>query len=97
VLIPVIKFLPSVYDWRVRRPLWKWYDELRKLEVAMADRPEEHDKHREEIQRIDDGVSAIPLPLTYSEAHYNLRSYVEYVQRRLDTQSDPRSSTASQS
>lgn len=96
VLIPVMKFLPSIYDWRVRRPLWKWYDELRKLEDAMNERPEDHAKHLEEIQRIDDGVSAIPLPLTYSEAHYNLRAYVEYVQRRLDTQVDPQSSTASQ-
>ena len=50
----------------------------------MADHPEDREKHLQEIQRIDEGVSTIPLPLTYSEAHYNLRSYVEYVQRRLD-------------
>ena len=86
VLIPVIKWLPSIYDWRVRRPLWRWYRELRKLEVAMAEHPEQHGKHLQEIQRIDEAVSAIPLPLRYSEAHYNLRSYIEYVQRRLGAQ-----------
>lgn len=85
ILVPVFKFLPSIYDWRVRRPIWKWYEELHKLEAAIADHPEDHEKHLQEIQRIDEGVSAIPLPLTYSEAHYNLRSYVEYVQRRLET------------
>jgi hypothetical protein len=88
VMIPMIRFLPAIYDWRVRRPLWRWYDELRKLEGAMGEHPEQHDKHLEEIQRIDEAVSAIPLPLRYSESHYNLRSYVEYVQRRLETQTD---------
>ena len=85
ILIPLMRILPKVYDWRVRRPLWRWYGELHKLETAMADHPEDHDKHLQEIQRIDEGVSAIPLPLTYSEAHYSLRSYVEYVRRRLES------------
>jgi TRAP-type uncharacterized transport system substrate-binding protein len=86
VLIPVVKILPDVYDWRVRKPLWRWYKELRTLESAMADHPEDHEKHLLEMQRIDEGVSSLPLPVTYSEAHHNLRSYVEYVQRRLETQ-----------
>ena len=88
VLIPVFKLLPDVYDWRVRKPLWRWYKELRTLEAAMADQPDDHEKHLQEIQRIDDGVSMLPLPVKYSEAHHNLRSYVEYVRRRLEMQSD---------
>jgi TRAP-type uncharacterized transport system substrate-binding protein len=83
ILIPVVKLLPDVYDWRVRRPLWKWYDALRTLETAMADRPEETEKHQQELQRIDDGIATLPLPVKYSEAHHNLRSYAEYVRRHL--------------
>ena len=97
VLIPVIKFLPSVYDWRVRRPLWKWYDALRKLESAMADQPDAIDKHEQEMQRIEDGIATLPLPVKYSEAHHNLRSYAEYVRRHLDAYGSATSSEASAS
>jgi TRAP-type uncharacterized transport system substrate-binding protein len=95
ILIPVMKLLPSVYDWRVRRPLWKWYDALRKLETAMADQPEDTAKHQQELQRIDDGIATLPLPVKYSEAHHNLRSYAEYVRRHLDASTPAVSSEGS--
>ena len=83
VLIPVFKILPSIYDWRVRRPLWKWYEQLHDLEAAIAENPEDHDKHLETLERIDDEISSSPLPVHYSDPHYQLRSYLEFVQRRL--------------
>ncbi len=86
ILIPIVKFAPMIYGWRIRMRLWHWYDELKKLEVTMAEHPEERDKHLAEIERIDDAVTSIPLPLEYSEQQYNLRSHIEYVQRRLDAQ-----------
>ena len=52
----------------------------------MADEPANHAKHQAEMARIDDAVSGIPVPLHYSEPYYNLRSHVEYVQRRLEAQ-----------
>ncbi len=85
VLIPVVKLLPDVYDWRVRKPLWRWYSDLRTLESTLADHPEDHAKHAQEMQRIDDGIASLPLPVKYSEAHHNLRSYADYVRRRLKT------------
>ena len=86
VLIPLIKIVPLLYGWRIRKHLWYWYDELKKLEHAMADEPDNREKHQQEIERIDDAVSGIPLPQQYSEQHYNLRSHIEYVQRRLKAQ-----------
>jgi len=86
VLLPLIKIVPYLYTWRVRRRLWHWYEELKKLEIAMADAPSDQDKHRLEIGRIDDAVSGIPVPVAYSEHYYQLRSHVEFVRRRLDAQ-----------
>ncbi len=53
----------------------------------MADEPENHEKHQQELDLIEDAVSGIPLPLQYSEQHYNLRAHIEYVQRRLTSSS----------
>ena len=86
ILVPVIKFAPMLFGWRIRKRLWHWYDELKKLEAAMSEAPQDHEKHLAEINRIEDAVSGIPIPLEYSESYYNLHAHVEFVQRRLDLQ-----------
>lgn len=83
ILVPLVKIVPFLYTWRVRKRLWHWYDELKKLEQAMSDDPASLDKHAAEINRIDEAVWAIPVPVQYSEQYYNLRSHIEYVRRRL--------------
>lgn len=60
ILIPLFKIVPMIYTWRMRRRLWRWYEQLKKLEHAMAEAPADHEKHIAELARIDDAVSAIP-------------------------------------
>lgn len=84
ILIPLLKIVPMIYGWRVRKRLWHWYDELKKLEQSMSEESADHDKHQKEIDRIDEAVWTILVPAEYSEQYYNLRTHVEYVQRRLD-------------
>jgi hypothetical protein len=83
VLVPLIKIVPMLYGWRVRKRLWHWYDELKKLEQAMFDEPSQHEKHVAAFEHIDQSISALPVPIQYSEQYYNLRAHAEYVQRRL--------------
>jgi hypothetical protein len=93
VLVPVIKFAPMLFEWRINKRLWHWYDELKKLESAMADKPEDRETHAAELNRIDEGVSSLPVPVRYCEQHYNLRAHVEYVRRRMDTAPDAEPAT----
>jgi hypothetical protein len=86
ILLPLIKITPFLYTWRIRRRLWHWYDELKKLEISMADAPADREKHLQEIERIDAAVAGIPVPVAYSEQYYQLRSHVEFVRRRLNGQ-----------
>jgi TRAP transporter TAXI family solute receptor len=87
ILVPLFKVVPFLYTWRVRKRLWHWYEELKKLEHAMHDTPVEHQQHLAEIDRIDEAVSDIPVPVQYSEQYYNLRAHVELVRRRLNAHS----------
>jgi TRAP transporter TAXI family solute receptor len=86
VLIPLFKIVPLLYGWRVRKRLWHWYDELKALEQAMSGTPENREVHQTQIERIDEAVRAIAVPVEYSEQYYNLRAHVEYVRRRLEGQ-----------
>ena len=86
ILVPLIKIVPMIYSWRIRKRLWHWYEELKKLEATMSENPDDHQKHLAEMQRIDEAVWAIPVPIEYSDQYYNLRAHTEYVQRRLESQ-----------
>jgi hypothetical protein len=39
-----------------------------------------------EIERIEDAVSHIRFPLTFSDQLYNLRSHIEIVRRKITSQ-----------
>jgi TRAP transporter TAXI family solute receptor len=86
ILIPLIKIAPFVVSWRIRRRIWHWYEELKKLEHAIIESPTDQENHLAEIDRIDAAVTVLPVPIGYSEQYYNLRAHVEYVRRRLNTQ-----------
>ena len=86
ILVPLIKIVPMIYSWRIRKRLWYWYEALKKLELDMSDNPADHATHLAEMARIDEAVWAIPVPVEYSDQYYNLRAHAEYVQRRLESQ-----------
>lgn len=85
ILLPLIKLVPLVYKWRVRQRLLVWYEKLKGLERSIATNASADDlgQHWDEIEKIEAGVSEIPVPLGFSEQFYNLRSHIELVRQRL--------------
>jgi TRAP transporter TAXI family solute receptor len=85
VAVPLSKILPMAYQWRVKRRILFWYDKLKKLErqVKTDKSPERLAAYRDEIQRIEEAVSVIPMPLTFSDQLYNLRGAVDLVRQRI--------------
>lgn len=85
ILIPVFKLGPMIYEWRIRSRLLYWYGQLKALERrlgAVVD-PSHIAEYRHEIERIDDAVSMIPVPLHYSDRLYELRGAIDLVRQRL--------------
>ena len=82
ILIPLVRFAPQIYNWRVRRRLMYWYGKLKSLE-ADAGGPEERAARLRELDRIEAAVGKIPVPLGFSDRLYDLRLHIEGVRRRL--------------
>ncbi len=84
ILLPILRVLPSVYNWTVRRRLLYWYRQLKALEKQL-DQPVEGDlaAHQAEIERIDSGVRKIRYPLAFSDQFYHLRLHINLVRQRL--------------
>src|SRR5262249_38420279 len=66
--LPMFRFLPWAYNWITRRRLFYWYAQLKRLEASFDVNPvnERLAETRAEIERIEDAVSHISFPLTFS-------------------------------
>ncbi|KAB2942936.1 MAG: hypothetical protein K8F92_14230 [Hyphomicrobium sp.] len=85
ILLPLLRVLPSVYSWSVRRRLLYWYRQLKALEKNL-DHPTvqgELAAYQAEIERIDAGVRRIRYPLNFSDQFYHLRLHIDLVRQRL--------------
>lgn len=86
ILLPLFKVVPVLYRWRIKRRILYWYEQLKRLERRMiAERTRGTlARFREDIDRIEDSISVIPVPLSFSEQLYNLRSAVQLVRQKID-------------
>jgi hypothetical protein len=85
LLIPAMRITPSIYPWLVRRRLLHWYRELRKVEAGLGKgaSPEQLSQKMDDLDRIDEGVRATPIPQNFSDQFYQLRAHIHVVRRRL--------------
>jgi hypothetical protein len=83
--LPLFRFLPVFYNWITRRRLFYWYAQLNALEASFdADPMERHLAEKQaKIEQIEDAVSHIRIPLTFSDQVYNLRSHIDIVRRKI--------------
>jgi hypothetical protein len=68
-----------------RRRLLHWYAQLKALEASFE--ASESHKHlvakQAEIENIEEALSKIHFPLTFSDQIYNLRSHIDFVRRKI--------------
>jgi hypothetical protein len=79
--------VPSLYRWRVKARIYRWYGALIGLErdalsSSTPDRREEMLKRLDDIER---GVNNMKMPLTFADQFYVLREHIGFVRGRLTT------------
>jgi TRAP transporter TAXI family solute receptor len=91
VLIPVMRIMPAVYDWKVKRKVFRWYRELKAVEIEARSNPDKTDTAEllALLDEIEDGVDATQVPLTYWDYVYTLRGHIEMVRARLTNPAAP--------
>jgi TRAP transporter TAXI family solute receptor len=85
LLIPLTKIIPTVYIWMVRRKLFRYYGELRYIDAQLREKtlPENRIQYLDKLNEIEDKVSDLKLPVTFSQYAYELRGHIELVRSRL--------------
>ncbi len=85
VLIPVLRIMPVFYDWRIKRRIFRWYRELRTVDIAIRDTPDTMAAARllVRLDEIESGLHATVVPLAYWDYVYTLRSHIDMVRAQL--------------
>jgi TRAP-type uncharacterized transport system substrate-binding protein len=81
--IPMLRVLPIVYSWAVRRRVYRWYGELAFIDRAAA---HGHGRREAQLRRLDEieaRVNSLRIPASFAGEAYTLRSHVRMVRERL--------------
>ncbi len=85
LIVPIMKILPPTYRWRIRSRIYRWYDELHTLDVSWKSDRElaESTSHLNELERIENEVRHVEVPLSYAKELYTLRNHIELLRQQI--------------
>jgi len=85
LLIPALRVIPSIYQWRMRARILRWYGALLLLErdVSLRNAPDQHDNLLRRLNHIERAVNNLRVPISFADQFYVLRQHVDFVREKL--------------
>lgn len=90
--IPLLRTLPGLYRWGMRRRIYRWYGELAFIERAARQGQGDRDAQLRRLGEIEGRVSGLHVPRAFASEAYTLTMHVQMVRRLLH---DPQRTAAS--
>lgn len=86
VIVPATRLAPTIYRWRVRSRIYRWYGALMAIEREMRNRADaaEREQIRNRLDEIALAVREIRTPPSFADQLYALRDHIAAVRQRLD-------------
>jgi TRAP-type uncharacterized transport system substrate-binding protein len=90
LLLPGLRLVPSLYQWRVRARIYRWYGALIRLEREglMNSTPEQPEQMLKQLDEIEKGVNNMKVPVAFADQFYVLREHIGFVRERLSSHGD---------
>ncbi len=84
LLLPLSRVIPPLYQWRVRRRVFRWYALLREIEErAGAQPPADRADTLARLDDLDRRVNRVAVPLSYADELYSLRNNIHAARNRV--------------
>ncbi len=85
IFVPLFNFLPQVLRWRMRSRIYRWYGELKLLEVDVEARTGAPpiEKWLADLDRIEQAAEHIKTPASFASESYTLREHIDLVRRAV--------------
>lgn len=84
ILLPLSRIVPPLYEFRIRSRVFRWYGQLRAIELQMQTDAANPAHLAQELDALDDKVGRISVPLSYADELYALRNNINLVRRKLE-------------
>jgi len=83
LLLPLFKILPPVYRWRIRSKIFRWYRDVRRVELAAARDGADIPRLLADLDAVDREVGGVDVPPSYMEELYNLSMHLDLVRAKI--------------
>jgi len=83
LMLPLSRVVPPLYQFRVRRRVFRWYARLREVENKLEAGTGEREALINELDDLDRVVNKVAVPLSYAEELYALRNNIYAVRKRV--------------
>lgn len=94
LVLPLSRIVPPLYTFRIRSRVFRWYAELRELELRFENLPATQENNepahaetraalRDELDTLEERVRQVVVPLAYAEELYTLRQHIRLVRQKL--------------
>ncbi|QEX15113.1 hypothetical protein FRZ44_03930 [Hypericibacter terrae] len=83
LMIPLFRLGPPLYRWQIQRKLFKRYRQLRRIEMAARAEGADREALSGELDRLQQELSGLKIPLAYAEDLYHLRQHISWVRARM--------------
>ena len=81
ILLPLSRIVPPLYTFRVRSRIFRWYGQLRDIEVRISS--EDNAALLNELNQLENHAEKVTVPLSYTDELYALRSNIHLVRKKL--------------
>lgn len=81
--IPLLRYMPMLYRWGMRRRIYRWYGELSFIERALERGEGNHAAFASRLDSIEHHVSGMRVPPAFASEAYMLKMHLQMVRARL--------------
>jgi hypothetical protein len=83
LLLPLSRVVPPLYEFRIRSRVFRWYAQLRALELQMQEPQADPARIAQDLDSLEQRVAGIHVPLSYVDELYALRNNIDLVRGKL--------------
>lgn len=84
VVYPMLRLMPSAFHWIMRHQFYKVYGELRLIDRSLANASvTELEAYRDRLEDLEQRVTGLRVPVTYSTMIYALKAHIGSVLQRV--------------
>ena len=86
LLYPLLRFIPTLYDWSMRSKVFRLYGEMRflELQIERGDAKLDLDATTAHLDRIEQRAHQLRMPRAYASMVYSLLGHIALVRQRLN-------------